>query len=139
MILGKKRIAVFDANQKDCDAAAEAILVYYKEAGMEAPEIAVWTEDLPFRLHLKSMADRNEHYDMAFIGADTMKGTDLARTVRDYDKDRPLFLVSGSVEFAVEGFRMRALDYLTKPVSPKRIGEAIARIQPAHGKGGDEA
>ena len=74
------------------------------------------------------MAKRGEHYDMVFISADSMPGTDLAHTVRAIDKRCPLFLVSKSVEFAVEGFRMQALDYLTKPVSPERVGEAIARI-----------
>lgn len=133
-----QRIAVFDFNANDCDYTAEAIGAYYKGQGLEMPEITTWTEDLPFRLHVMDMADRNAHYDMMFIGADTMKGADVAHMIRIIDKGCPLFLVSSSVELAVEGFRLQALDYLTKPASSMRVGEAIARINTVYTKGGDE-
>ena len=134
----KLHIAVCDFKEADCDYTAEAIRMYYMQQGLDIPVIAKWSADEPFRLNLKSMADRGEGYDMVFIGADSMPGTDLAHTVRGYGKDCPLFLVSNAMEFAVEGFRIQALDYLTKPVSPKRIGEAIARADQAKKNGGDK-
>jgi len=126
--MNHRRIAVFDFIETECDYTAEVIRLYFRGIGSEIPEVTTWTENMQFRQHLMDMAKRNESYDMVFISADNMPGTDLAHTVRDIDKRCPLFLVSKSVEFAVEGFRMQALDYLTKPVSPERIGEAIARI-----------
>ena len=134
----KLQIVVCDFKEMDCDYTAEAIRMYYMQQGLDIPEITKWTEDEPFRMNLKSMADRGEHYDMVFIGADSMNGTELAHSVRDYGKDCPLFLISNGVEYAVEGFRIQALDYLTKPVSPKRIGEAISRIKPLNKNGGDK-
>jgi len=132
------RIAVCDFKEFDCDYTADVIRLHYMHEGLDMPEITKWTEDTPFRENLKSMADRGERYDMVFVGADSIIGTDLARTVRDYDKSCPLFLVSRAVEFAVEGFRIQALDYLTKPVSPRRVGEAIERIDQTKKNGGDE-
>ena len=122
------RIAVFDFIETECDYTAEVIRLHYRGIGSEIPEVVTWTENMPFRQHLIDMAKRDEYYDMVFISADSMPGTDLAHTVRAIDKRCPLFLVSKSVEFAVEGFRMQALDYLTKPVSPERVGDAISRI-----------
>ena len=126
--MNHRRIAVFDFIKTECDYTAEVIRSYYRELGFEVPEVVTWTENHKFRQHLMEMTKKGERYDMAFISADSMPGTDLAHTVRAIDKCCPLFLVSSSVEFAVEGFRMQALDYLTKPVSPERVGEAIARI-----------
>ena len=127
-VMNHLRIAVFDFIGTECDYTAEAIRQFYRGLGLEIPEVVTWTENHQFRRHLMEMARRGEHYDMVFISADSMPGTDLAHTVRAIDKRCPLFLVSKSVEFAVEGFRMQALDYLTKPVSPERVGQAIARI-----------
>jgi len=126
--MSKLQIAVFDFIETECDYTAEAVRLYYKGLGSEMPEVVTFTENFSFRQHLIDMAKRDEYYDMVFISADSMPGTDLAHTVRAIDNRCPLFLVSRSVEFAVEGFRMQALDYLTKPVSPERVGEAIARI-----------
>jgi len=127
--MNHQRIAVFDFIETECEYTAEAIRMYYSGLNSETPEVVTWTENQPFRQHLIDMAKKDEYYDMVFISADSMPGTDLAHTVRSINERCPLFLVSKSVEFAVEGFRMQALDYLTKPVSPERVGEAIARIK----------
>jgi two-component SAPR family response regulator len=39
-----------------------------------------------------------------------------------------MFIVSDTDDYGLEGFRLRALDYLIKPVTPLRIQEAVRRI-----------
>lgn len=67
-------------------------------------------------------------YDMAFVAVNGMPAMETARLVRESAPRCPLFLVSSTGDYALEGFRLHALDYLIRPVSAQRIGEAVARI-----------
>jgi len=122
-----KRIAVFDYNASDCAHTAEAVRQYCREHGIEA-SVMKFTESSPFTYDCKDMVDAGTPYDMAFIGVDDMRGVQTAWSIRHTDMRLPMFLVSDMTEYGAEGFRLCALDYLTKPVTPLRIGEAVRRI-----------
>ena len=73
-------------------------------------------------------AFRDERFDMAFMAVDSMMAVEAARLVRESAPDCPLFLVSGSADYALEGYRLEALDYLVRPVTAERVREASARV-----------
>jgi len=123
----KKRIAVFDFDASDCAHTAEAVRQYYMEQGVEA-SVMMFTESSTFAYNFMDSCDAGTPYDMTFIGVDTMRGVQAAWRIRGLDEYRPMFLVSDVTEYGAEGFRLHALDYLTKPVTPLRIGEAVRRI-----------
>ena len=125
-----KRIAVFDYNASDCVHTADAVREYYEEQGMEA-EVVEFMESAPFAYDYRDNRDAGTPYDMVFIGVDNMRGVQTAWNIRGMDKDLPMFLVSDLTEYGTEGFRLHALDYLTKPVTPLRVGEALRRIDGA--------
>jgi len=123
----KKQIAVFDYNASDCAHTAEAVRQYCREQGIEA-SMMVFTESEAFVCDFETKRDAGSSYDMTFIGVDDMRGVQTAWNIRKMDEHLPMFLVSDVTEYGAEGFRLCALDYLTKPVTPLRIGEAVRRI-----------
>ena len=123
----KKRIAVFDYNASDCAHTAEAVREYYREQGVEV-SVMVFTESVTFTYDFEAKRDAGNPYNMTFIGVDNMRSVQTAWKIRELDKHQPMFLVSDVTEYGAEGFRLCALDYLTKPVTPLRIGEAVRRI-----------
>jgi two-component system LytT family response regulator len=50
----------------------------------------------------------------------------------------PVVFVTAHSEFAAQAFEVQAVDYLLKPVRPARLAEAVARLQSALGRGGEE-
>ena len=122
-----KRIAVFDYNASDCAHTAEAVRQYYREQSVEA-SVMLFTSPEVFVYDFLDNCDAGNPYDMTFIGVDDMRGVQTAWSIRHTDMRLPIFLVSDMTEYGAEGFRLCALDYLTKPVTPLRIGEAVRRI-----------
>lgn len=123
----KKQIAVFDFKPADCAYTAGAIRQWY---GTEWADVHEYTDMPKFVYVFKGRRDSRKQYDMVFLCADDMMGVETAHNIRDMDKNCPIFLVSSVDDFSLEAFRLHALDYLTKPVSPERIGQAVARIEP---------
>lgn len=121
------RIMVFDHCTEDCTYTAEILREYFAGRGIPA-DVREFHEKAPLVRDYQSRCEAGQPYHMAFVGADSIKGTEIARSVRTMDEAVPLFLVSAVSELAVEGFRLRALDYLTKPVSKEAVEEAVARI-----------
>jgi len=50
----------------------------------------------------------------------------------------PVVFVTAHSEYAVRAFEVQAVDYLLKPVSPERLGQAVRRLQAACGAETDE-
>ena len=115
---------MFDFDAAACRELAEVVRTCY--AG-ESPavEVVEYHEISPM-----AYAFRDKQYDMAFMAVDGMLAVEAARLVRESAPDCPLFLVSGNDDYALEGYRLRALDYLVRPVTPRRIRQAAARIIP---------
>jgi two-component system, LytTR family, response regulator LytT len=79
-------------------------------------------------LQLLNAADRP--YDGVFIDVrmPELSGTDLAKVLTRFATPPAVVFVTAYPDAAVEAFELRAVDYLVKPVSHKRLEEAIARI-----------
>jgi two-component system, LytTR family, response regulator LytT len=57
-----------------------------------------------------------------------LDGLELARVLRRFGRPPALVFVSAHDDFAVAAFELAALDYLVKPVSRRRLDEAIDRV-----------
>jgi DNA-binding LytR/AlgR family response regulator len=68
-----------------------------------------------------------------------LDGLELARVLRRFERPPAVVFVSAFDDFAVSAFELEALDYLVKPVTRKRLDEAIARVQRARGSAGGAA
>lgn len=66
-------------------------------------------------------------YDVVFLDIEmpTMDGITLAKRLRDRSEEVVLIFLTGHVEYALEGYEVNALRYLTKPVRPDKIKEVL--------------
>jgi len=67
-----------------------------------------------------------------------LDGLELARVLRQFDRPPSVVFVSAYDDFAVRAFELEALDYLVKPVSRRRLDEAIDRVGRAGPSGGED-
>lgn len=81
-------------------------------------------------------------YDAIFLDVrmPDLDGIELGRLLRRFASPPQLVFVTAYDSAAVDAFELRALDYLLKPVSRRRLEEALERVNAAidHG-GGDPA
>lgn len=73
---------------------------------------------------------RDNQVDLAFLDVDMPRidGLALAERIMDIAPNISIVFVTAFSEYAVEAFRIHAIDYLLKPVENKRLLESISRI-----------
>jgi DNA-binding LytR/AlgR family response regulator len=71
-----------------------------------------------------------QRYDAIFLDVrmPDLDGLELARVLRQFAVPPQLVFVSAYDNAAVEAFELRAVDYLRKPVSRRRVEEALERV-----------
>jgi DNA-binding LytR/AlgR family response regulator len=72
----------------------------------------------------------SERYDAIFLDVrmPDIDGLELGRVLRRFASPPQLVFVSAYDSAAVDAFELRALDYLRKPVSRRRVEEALERV-----------
>ena len=75
----------------------------------------------------------NHRYDAIFLDVrmPDLDGLELGRVLRRFALPPQLVFVSAYDNAAVDAFELRALDYLRKPVSRRRVQEALERVATA--------
>jgi DNA-binding LytR/AlgR family response regulator len=84
---------------------------------------------------LVALGDGAAAYDGLFLDVRMpgLDGLELARVLRRFEQPPAIVFVSAFDDAAVDAFELAALDYLVKPVSRRRLDEAIERVQRAAG------
>ena len=72
----------------------------------------------------------NQSYDIIFLDIEMpiMYGITLAKKIREQSEIIELVFLTGHIEYALEGYEVNALRYLTKPVNPEKLQEVISYI-----------
>lgn len=75
---------------------------------------------------------KNNQIDMAFLDIEmkNMDGIELANRAIEIQERMAVVFVTAYNQYAVEAFRLNALDYLMKPVTAERLLETLDRIVP---------
>lgn len=73
---------------------------------------------------------KTKPYDLVFLDIEMpeIDGISLAHRLRDISKDVPIIFLTSHIEYALEGYEVRALRYLTKPVDPKKLQEVLSYV-----------
>lgn len=58
----------------------------------------------------------------------TMTGLDLAKRIRETNKEAYLIFSTGHLEYALMAYKLKTFDYLFKPVTSERLEETVLRI-----------
>jgi two-component system, LytTR family, response regulator LytT len=80
---------------------------------------------------LVALGDDGAAYDGLFLDVRMpgLDGLELARVLRRFERQPGVVFVSAFDDAAVDAFELAALDYIVKPVSRRRLDEAIERVQ----------
>lgn len=67
-------------------------------------------------------------YDLVFLDIEMseMDGITLAKRLRKLHNDVPIIFLTSHIEFALEGYEVNALRYLTKPVNVSKLQEVLS-------------
>ena len=81
---------------------------------------------------LESIA-AGEKFDILFLDIymEEKDGIAVAREVRQFDGDCAIVFATNARDRAIEGFGVRALHYLLKPIDPQALGDALDRAMRA--------
>lgn len=82
---------------------------------------------------IRQLSEAGDRYHGLFIDVrmPDLNGLELARVLRRFVSPPPVVFVTAYPEAAVEAFELRALDYLVKPVSRRRLEESLERLRSA--------
>ena len=102
---------------------------------------AVEEVECAFDGHEALMKLSAERYDAIFLDVrmPDLDGLELARVLKRFATPPQVVFVSAYDTAAVDAFELRALDYLRKPVSRRRVEEALERVTGALEQGAHEA
>ena len=75
-------------------------------------------------------AFQNRPYDLVFLDIEMpeMDGITVARRLRQLNKEIPIVFLTSHIEYALEGYEVNALRYLTKPISPVKLQEVLRYV-----------
>ena len=69
-------------------------------------------------------------YDIVFLDIEMpeIDGISLAHKLRAISPDVPIVFLTSHLEYALEGYEVRALRYLTKPIKPEKMQEVLGYV-----------
>lgn len=72
----------------------------------------------------------NLEYSVVFLDIDMpgLQGIELAKQLCEREDSPAIIFTTAHEEFAVEAFSVNALDYLLKPIHPKRLEQALQKV-----------
>ena len=79
---------------------------------------------------------RQQRFDAVFadIQMPGLSGLELVDLVNEFDAPPAVVFVTAYDEYAVRAFELRAVDYLLKPVAPRRLRETLERLSNGRGR-----
>ena len=116
------RIAVCDDERKFIERFKEIIDKTYKSLDIIIDEFTDGNE------LIKLFGSRN--YDIVFLDIEmpAVDGLTLARKLREMSEDIYIVFLTGHIEYAVKGYEVNALRYLTKPPEAGAVREVIDHV-----------
>lgn len=109
--MDKYRIAIIEDDERDAERVKEAISRFFEEEQAEY-ELGYFSSPTGFFDKYVS------YYDMALIDIEmpNMNGMEMARRLREVNKDVVIIFITNLAQYAVDGYAVNAFDFIIKPV-----------------------
>ena len=116
------RIAVCDDEQRFIDEFRRIINKLYNSLDILTDDFSNGDE------LLKSF--KYKAYDVVFLDIEmpAMDGITLARKLRELSSEVCIVFLTGHIEYAIKGYEVNALRYLTKPADEQKVKEVIDHV-----------
>ena len=116
------RIAIVEDSDEDRALLEKSLHRYEAEKGVRF-ELSVFSdgEDL--------VTDYSADYDLILMDIEMtfMDGMKAAKRVREMDQDVVIVFITNAPQYAIEGYQVRAVDYILKPISWFSFSESLTR------------
>lgn len=122
------RIAVVEDDRNDMACLKECLMQYAKE-NRQRFDIVEFTdgEDIT--------TDYSADYDIILMDIEMqfMDGMKAAEKIRESDQDVVIIFITNMPQYAIQGYKVNALDYMLKPISyfsfSESMGKALKRVK----------
>ena len=76
---------------------------------------------------IDEMTSSEKLYDIIFLDVfmKASNGINIARKIREFDKECKIIFITSSKEYAVESYDVRAIYYILKPINEEKLNNAI--------------
>ena len=90
-------------------------------------QISVFTTSAEF---ITAFTTRQQRYDMVLLDIvmDGIDGVELAREIRKVDEDAAIIFITSYAKYALQGYDVKALHYLMKPVDTQMLENLIISV-----------
>lgn len=125
------RIAIVEDDPADRDILIENLRRFEAEKALRLELVSFPDgEDL--------VTDYAANYDLILMDIEMtfMDGMRAAKRVRALDVDVPIVFVTNAPQYAIEGYKVRAVDYVLKPISWFSFSESLSRALMGRKSGG---
>lgn len=74
--------------------------------------------------------EETNDFDVLFVDIQmrAMNGVDMARKVRERDREIAIVFTTGIADYMGSGYEVEALHYLLKPISMEKIGQCMDKV-----------
>jgi len=119
------KIAICDDEAVFCEQLKHYLKHYYKSLDVSIETFSSGEIFLE-TYKLDSLA-----YELIFMDIEMkqLDGIEVARVIREYNRDVILIFLTSHVEYAMDGYEVDAFRFLGKPVSEKKLVEALHDVQ----------
>ncbi len=98
-----------------------------------------WSEENNVKLMIKSFSSaegflfewaENKEFDVLFVDIQMKKinGMEMAKKVRENDKDINIIFTTGITDYLEEGYEVEALYYLIKPINEEKVKKCMDKV-----------
>lgn len=118
------RIAICDDSKYDMEELSSALESLHSE-GIEY-ELSYYSNGLKL---IKDFEEgKRYHLLILDMVMEPINGIDTAIKIRENDVSMPILIVTSTMEFALEGYRVNAWRYLTKPINEEKFLHEVREI-----------
>jgi len=127
------RIAVCDDIRAQAEELARLVAKYYTDDA----DILIYTSS---KALMNAIGNKSKQFDLFFLDIlmPEYNGMTVAEHIRRNNDEVPIIFVTSTPDYAIQGYRVDATAYITKPISAKDLKHELDKLEKRRAKTADE-